>query len=398
MNYIEKKQELEREPIDDNYITYISRTSINSYDIPTSSVIFSSEFQRIEKHSKSLYIFPQLSTTSKQFNGSIIIYNKITGEWAYEFESKCPDNYRYFICYRKQNINETNESELWIYELENLKTCDIIGNYCLLNSVIYENYEDPRFFIFKNQLYISYVYWKNIYKTNNTDIPVIDWKTEKNMKIMQKCVPIYIDKNLQKLFVNKTEELIPPYGNNLTSVQGGKEKNWIFFEMNNKLYILYNILPFTLVEYDINKNQCKLINQLTSIISAGITLRSSTPILFDKKLGVYKLYLHCTDYNIYECTFKFNTGNTRNTGNTGNTGSRGDFNDLVIDIPPEPVMSSIYQISAESGGLNDTIYPPEKKYCNGVLFPCGLLYDISTGQDIISLGINDIKLGLFFRC
>jgi len=370
----EIQQEIQQET-DDTYITYISRTSNDICDIPKTSVIFSSEYQRVEKYSKSLYVFPQLSATSKQFNGSIIIHNKITGEWSYEFESNRPENYRYFICYRKQNMNETNESELWIYELENLKTYDIINNYCLLNSFEYENYEDPRFFIFENQLYISYVYWKNIYKKNNADVPMIDWKTEKNTKIMQKCIPIYIDSITHKLFINKTEEKIPPYGNNLTSVQGGKEKNWIFFEMNNKLYILYNILPFTLIEYDIYDNQCKLIYQLTSIISVGITLRSSTPIIFDSISKTCKLYLHCTDYNIYECNLNFN-------------------NKIIIDILPEPIMSSIYQISAKSDGLND---PPEKKYCNGVLFPCGLIYDISTNSDIISMGINDLKLGLFIH-
>jgi hypothetical protein len=239
---------------------------------------------------------------------------------------------------------------------------------------------DPRFFIYENQLYISYVYWKNIYKTNNKDIPVIDWKTEKSTKIMQKCVPIYIDKNLQKLFVNKTEEKTPPYGNNLASVQGGKEKNWIFFEMSNKLYILYNILPFTLVEYDIHRNQCKLVYQLTTVISAGITLRSSTPIIFDSKTKIYRMYLHCTDYNIYECDFKFD-----------------NTNNLILNISSEPLLSSMYQVSAESGGLNDIICPQVNKYCNGVLFPCGLVHDITGNQDIISLGINDIKLGLFVR-
>lgn len=337
----------------DKYIEYVSENR-NQYLIPKKSIVNIIKYIPIEMKHDELYILPEPENTDyKHFNSSIIVYDKIKQGWSMTFNSKYPDNYRYFICYRYQDKNESKCSELWIYELENLISYKIINNYCLLKSDTdkLEYYEDPRFFIYNNNIYLSYVYWMN-----NNNITYIDWKTT-DICIYQKNIILNFDENNIKLYCDKKDEKTPPFGNNLLT-KNGKEKNWIYFEYNNELYILYSIIPFILLKYNIHDNTCSTVIHKT--ILSNIIIRNSTPIFFDHKLKKFIMYLHCTDYNIFECIF--------------------DIINLKININYEPVFSSVY------------IYNNVVK--NGILFPCGLIYDEYTDNDILSLGVNDLKLGI----
>lgn len=137
--------------------------------------------------------------------------------------------------------------------------------------------EDPRLFIFKNDLYLSSSYILGM--KNNID------------KIL--CKISYC--NLS----NNTQNIIPSFGGNLHNIGGkGWEKNWMFFEHKNKLLSIYSNTPWKIIDCT-NETNISTVCECIIGISQNIKLHGGTPpikynddyIIFCHKAGTYEIYV-----------------------------------------------------------------------------------------------------------
>lgn len=201
------------------------------------------------------------------YNPGIIIYenNKYTNIIT-------TNNYNCKVVFRNEEYYLSYKNK--IYECN----CDI-NNYNLydikLKYDINNCYQDPRFFVFNNKLYIS--------------------MTKLN-KILPKMVVVDYDNNIEYNF---------PYLNNIKGIDHA-EKNWQFFQYLNKYYLLYSIYPFIIYEIDKNFNIIKKIKETIWKHKYVEILRCSAPPIFIN--GVFYCIVHSFDinsskYNTYFITF-----------------------------------------------------------------------------------------------
>ena len=228
-------------------------------------------------YKKNILDFPccyNLTTEKSQqgnnFNPGIIIYenNKYTNIIT-------TNNYICKVIFRNYEYNSADSN---IYECN----CDI-NKYNLydikLKYDINYCYEDPRFFVFNNKLYISMT------------------KLNKN-NFIAKIVVVDYDNNIEYNF---------PYLNNIKGIEH-TEKNWQFFQYLNKYYLLYSIFPFIIYEIDKNFNIIKKIKETIWKHKYVKILRCNAPPIFIN--GVFYCIVHSCDinriYNTYFITFNKN--------------------------------------------------------------------------------------------
>ena len=131
------------------------------------------------------------------------------------------------------------------------------------------------------------------------------------------------------------------------------EKNWQFFEWNSRCYVIYSVMPLTIYELDQDFEVRKLIVSHKWLRKDGIELRCSTPPVY--VAGAFYMVVHSIDYRSYMLMFS------------------ADFNSLACTTYP----------ICESARCKYYIY-----------FPCGLLYDERVNNFIISIGINNRRIGI----
>jgi hypothetical protein len=223
-------------------------------------------------YKKNILDFPccyNLTTEKSQqgnnFNPGIIIYenNKYTNIIT-------TNNYNCKVIFRNYEYNSADST---IYECN----CDI-NKYNLydikLKYDIHYCYEDPRFFVFNNKLYISMT------------------KLNKN-NFIAKIVVVDYNNNIEYNF---------SYLNNIKGIEHS-EKNWQFFQYLNKYYLLYSIFPFIIYEIDKNFNIIKKIKETIWKHKYVEILRCSAPPIFIN--GVFYCIVHSINrkYNTYFITF-----------------------------------------------------------------------------------------------
>jgi hypothetical protein len=132
-----------------------------------------------------------------------------------------------------------------------------------------------------------------------------------------------------------------------------QEKNWQYFQKNDKLYMIYSIMPF--VVYEVNKETFDVKNKLMDHEwkhSDSVMLRCSAPPVLIH--GQYYMVVHSVDYKTY--IIKFNTS---------------------------------FQLLGCSDALCEDVV------CRyDIYFVCGFIYNAITSQFILSVGLNNKRIAL----
>lgn len=156
--------------------------------------------------------------------------------------------------------------------------CEVDNNFNIISSYdIFNNdnnikiYEDSRLFIYKNNLYINFIqyhsYNYNFFRVNFANIFPGNKINNKNIYTPD------IDNNNKKISL---------------------QKNWLFFEKNNEIHIIYSLDPMMIVY----KNESNDFIKWKKIIKKiGISwdygeIRSSTIPIFIKKYNRYISFFH----------------------------------------------------------------------------------------------------------
>lgn len=152
--------------------------------------------------------------------------------------------------------------------------------------------------------------------------------------------------------VEKNIVYLPSF--NYNSGKFRKEKNWQYFQQDKRLYMIYTITPFMVYEVDISNFEV-IRNVKNEILNDKDKFRCSSPPIFVKDR--YYMVIHSKNYRMFIMTFdkKFN----------------------VIDISSTPLCDT------DNGICKYSIY-----------FPCGMIYENKSDTFLISMGINDMTIGL----
>lgn len=272
------------------------------------------------------------------FNGSLFV-KQFDSNNNIHFSHYIPQNctnFKIYCIYRSTpSRNQCFKSSLRITPINIDKIeCDISEN-----IVLYENIpnEDPRVMCLDDRLFVSYSKIMNhSCKYQNINIKI--YGSFLNSTFEEKYMVSFDDLNSKSL----------------------KQKNWTFFEQDNIVYILYNIMPLEIYIWNCKNSldKCKNILQIISRywkhpLYPNIILRGGCPpILID---NIYYIFVHSIDYKIFCIT----------------------IDNINFDI---------LQITQTE------LIPNNDK--NNIYFPCGVIFDYKKQVFYISLGINDIKLGI----
>jgi predicted GH43/DUF377 family glycosyl hydrolase len=209
---------------------------------------FGSINQQLELYGGKYY---SLNTTNfgfdKVFNPSIIEYNN-----------------KLFMTFR---VDVTPLSrKTYMCEIDN--NFNIISSYDIVHDDNIKIYEDCRLFIYKNKLYVSFIHYHNY---NH-----------------------FFRVNIANIFPgNKIKNIYTPDIDNNNKVFSS-QKNWLLFEKNNEIYLIYSLDPMMIV-YKSESNDFikwkKIINKIGISWDYG-EIRSSTTPIFIKKYNRYLSFFH----------------------------------------------------------------------------------------------------------
>lgn len=161
----------------------------------------------------------------------------------------------------------------------------------------------------------------------------------------------YVQK--QSIYDVKNDKIYLPRFNYNNGIYN-KEKNWQFFQMDGDLYMIYYVKPFRV--YKISKKTFEVIQEVQNLPwKFPMSLRGSAPPVFvgDK----FYMVVHSTDYKMYVLTF--------------------DKYFRILKVTSKPLCDG------HDGTCTYNIY-----------FPCGMIYNQMDDTFLISMGINDVKIGL----
>jgi len=214
-----------------------------------------------------------------------------------------------------------------IYICNYLLKYNTINNIQLIQHNYSKTFEDSRLFSFNNNLYLSM-----------TDV-IID-----NNILTPKMIVMNYD--TKTLYINN-------YLNNIKNKLKW-EKNWQYFEHNNKFYLLYSIQPFII--YEINNTTFDIIDIVVNYKWNNFNnfkLRCSTPPIFLN--NVFYILSH---YYYYKNNIKY-------------------YNVIIITF------NENFKI------INYTINPIFDNNKAIIYYPCGFIYNKIDNNFIISCGIDD---------
>jgi hypothetical protein len=201
--------------------------------------------------------------------------------------------------------------------------------------------EDPRVLCLKECLFVSYS-------------RIINPTITKYLQLLIKIEGSFYNNNFEKnnIIVNFDQ----------LNNKNFKQKNWTFFEQNGFTYIVYSVMPFEIYLW----NPVDKLAEKTNIVPLisrfwkhpkflGIIFRGGCPPI--KIDNLFYVFVHSTDYKMFCFTFDC----------------------ITFDI----LNVTIKELIINRGNKLD------------IHFPCGVIYDEKNKLFHISLGIDDIKLGIF---
>lgn len=253
--------------------------------------------------------------------------------------------------------------DIVIVELDRLTLQPIKDTNKVLNiPTLYEadnghyKFEDPRLFVFKNELYCMYI---------TASLPL---QTDK-----KPCASVGICKLNNKYDV--VNNWLLPYGNNLQSdgsplksicyLPKGNEKNWSFFEYENDLYLIYSINPHKVLKVDLSNSTLKEVGDTTFYPEwrHGELRGGSCPIkVNDEYFGFFHSSFRYKNDKIFPHPIYV----------MGMYGFEAKPPFKVTKISKAPILF---------GDIHGHIWS------TAVVFPCGAIYD--KGKWLVSYGYND---------
>ena len=205
-------------PVQNNVINNASNQRISGGNLrATRRIPDASSFQNFDRK-----IYPKYTSGAKIVDKSIIESNKCSfnGGWIVKkngrFESVVDD------------LNDCELLNIFRYSNDPLgystiavKSVSIEGRLQEFKGIVIENHEDPRIFVYKDELYFSA---SQIFDVNGIKVTKI-----KLYKLNDSYKPV------EEYFINVGN-------NNMSSLDW--EKNWIFFQKDDELCFVYSLNPF----------------------------------------------------------------------------------------------------------------------------------------------------------
>lgn len=218
------------------------------------------------------------------------------------------------------------------------------------NEVEYEQYEDPRVFVYNDKIYVGCANYTHDY---------INY-------IHQKI--LVFDSSF-----NHIRNIHPVYGNNGSNIHANYtvEKNWTYFTYNNRLMCVYKMYPHTVVEFDWDGRmiaEYKSYFDTNKVWKFGECRGGSNPIYKD---GYYHCFFHSSIHwdkwkrRYFMGYYKFK--------------SEPPFD--IVEMSEKPILW---------GNTSDIREYPETSPL--VVFPCGSV--IENEKFMVSFGLNDERTGI----
>lgn len=277
------------------------------------------------------------------FNGSIFVKYKNSDNieiFSHVIpESNCK-NIEIFCIYRSTPSRLQNfQSTLHVTPI-NIKTYEgkLNGNIKLFTNTLNE---DPRVLCLHDSLFMSYSKIINPTITKYLQLIIKIEGTFYNSKFEKKNIDINFEQLNNKNF---------------------KQKNWTFFEQNDLIYIVYSVMPLEIYMWN-PKDKLSSITNIIPLISRfwkhpkypGMIFRGGCPPI---KIGdIFYVFVHSMDYKMFCFTLDCN-----------------NFDILNVTMK---------ELIPNRGNKTD------------IHFPCGVIYDENNKLFHISLGVDDVKLGIF---
>jgi predicted GH43/DUF377 family glycosyl hydrolase len=232
-------------------------------------------------------------------------------------------------------------SQIWIAELnEDYKPNGI--NYQLKLDTANSNYgrEDPRLFVFRGKLHISFTGVKGL-------------RRSKNITTRQLYVSLNDDFGVDKIYT-------PDYCQNDSMLW---QKNWQFFEWKNELYCVYSIEPHVILK--VNGNRCSIASYSNGKFnwSGGHKRGGCPPILVN---GLFYHWFH-------------------GAVDIGSQWPTRQYNYSVYTFDPMDNFSIVHTNETPLYYADNKTRPPDQ-YCS-VVFNSGCIFE--NNNWIISNGIHD---------
>lgn len=288
------------------------------------------------------------------FNGSLFV--KHNNKYFSQYILKNDIDFQIYCVYRSTPTKEDYlNSSLRITPLNiNTMICDISNNITLFENM---SHEDPRVMCLYDKLFISYS--KIIVTLNHR------YRYRNNNSLSIKMQGSFLDLNFK-------EENIITFDN--LNNKSSKQKNWTFFVHHELVHILYNIMPLQIFIWN-NKNDLIKCDNVLPIISrewvhplySNIILRGGCPpIRID---NIYYVFVHSVDYKIFCLTLD-------------------DINFDILQVTKTELLNNKEKEKDEISNNS------EIKIDSIIYFPCGVIFDFNNDTFYVSLGVDDINLGI----
>ena len=269
-----------------NKINYYNKIN-NIYQLPIlKSLSTLSNKIKFQTYQTPLYIY----NPSIQFdnNGRIIVVSRITGitfSENYSTDSDYITNNNIDNYFNIFGDYKSNASGIIKYNLQDYNFEIVNPFYSSKNAgkFEYQGFEDPRIFKFQDELWII-TYFRGINEINN--------KFEHSIFIFS----LKNHQNYLKLYYKKQNSNTNIFGK--WNIAG--EKNWMPFEFNNELYIVYSIFPHIILKVNLTTGECIEINKTkyqTEFFFKGGIGNGAPPQLFIQNNKKYFLGLGHTKNN-----------------------------------------------------------------------------------------------------
>ncbi|WP_188750966.1 hypothetical protein [Marinobacterium zhoushanense] len=214
---------------------------------------------------------------------------------------------------------------------------------------------DPRFFLFRGRLYLTY-------NTGHSEVPNEIYIQEVNENLVPKSNPIKLIKKDGRRSI---------------------EKNWGFFEYNNDLFAVYSISPFVVlkVEMDRSKNIANAYEYSKFIWDSNYIEEKFGEL----RGGASPIKIGGEFYYITQSHVKSLSGDIY-------TGSMISFTSVPPFRPVKVACKPLFKLSVDEYRMQ-----PKNKLNGRVeacFYPCGAAYQKDSHSLFISYGINDCYSGM----
>lgn len=293
---------------------------------------------------KIFWINPTINCPKFCFNGSLIVWNLSnidSDNWNNCV--KIPKASILVNIYRACDNENRDESKIM------LQFIDYYGNSLIPSKTIYDSgiREDPRIFVWKKALYISYSFL------------ILNKKSQKHIGQSTCIRGVKIKYCKLNDFMPKKEVQIDYGYNSEKFLDEYKfwEKNWLFFPYFDKLFVIYSLNPLIIIDSQTCKRKVyhEWVHRQNKIWKNFEIRGGASPILVKDQ---YYIFAH-THHNLMKPNYKMIL--------------------LVLDLNLNLI------------GCTDPIYLPIK---NKIVYPSGAIYLSHENMFLITCGIDDEKQAL----